>query len=291
MKNVICIDCGASSTKWTLQSADGSQSSGTTSFVTGHIFNEAEWQRVIEVLQSIRLEAGPVDEVIIGVTGLADSNRVSKQLHLHLRSIFETSSINLMNDMQLAYSAFLLPGEGVFIYGGTGAVAASIDKEGNFHRAGGWGYLIADEGGGFWIGKQALKHVTSQWDMGNFDWSDPLTALTMQKANSRNWDDLRSFVYGGGRQAVASLAPVVSNAKSEGSKAAELILNDAGHFLANLALELQNRLNTKRFVAMGGVFKIDSSIFESLTSKLNEKIELVELEISQAWLMRNFKNQ
>ncbi len=291
MKKVICIDCGASSTKWTLQSADGNQTSGTTSFLTGHIFNETEWQRVKKILQSIRSESGPVDEVIIGVTGLDDSDQVSKQLDLHLKSIFETTSVNLMNDMQLAYSSFLFPGEGVFIYGGTGAVAASIDKEGYFHRAGGWGYLIGDEGGGFWIGQQALKHVTSHWDIGNFDLSDPLTELTMEKANSRNWDELRAFVYGGGRQAVASLAPVVAHAKLEGSKTAELILHEAGQNLANLALKLQKRLKTKRFVAMGGVFKIDRSIFDSLESKLNEKIELVELEISQAWLLRNFKNQ
>jgi len=291
MKKVICIDCGASSTKWTLQSADGNQTSGTTSFLTGHIFNETEWQRVKKILQSIRSESGPVDEVIIGVTGLDDSDQVSKQLDLHLKSIFETTSVNLMNDMQLAYSSFLFPGEGVFIYGGTGAVAASIDKEGYFHRAGGWGYLIGDEGGGFWIGQQALKHVTSHWDIGNFDLSDPLAELTMEKANSRNWDELRAFVYGGGRQAVASLAPVVAHAKLEGSKTAELILHEAGQNLANLALKLQKRLKTKRFVAMGGVFKIDRSIFDSLESKLNEKIELVELEISQAWLLRNFKNQ
>ncbi len=291
MKKVICIDCGASSTKWTLQSADGNQTSGTTSFLTGHIFNETEWQRVKKILQSIRSESGPVDEVIIGVTGLDDSDQVSKQLDLHLKSIFETTSVNLMNDMQLAYSSFLFPGEGVFIYGGTGAVAASIDKEGYFHRAGGWGYLIGDEGGGFWIGQQALKHVTSHWDIGNFDLSDPLTELTMEKAISRNWDELRAFVYGGGRQAVASLAPVVAHAKLEGSKTAELILHEAGQNLANLALKLQKRLKTKRFVAMGGVFKIDRSIFDSLESKLNEKIELVELEISQAWLLRNFKNQ
>jgi glucosamine kinase len=291
MRYVICIDCGASSTKWTLQSADGIRKTGSTNFLTGHIFNETEWQRVIEIFRGIRLESGPVDEVVIGVTGLDDSNQVSKQLKLHLKSIFGASSVKLMNDMQLAYSAFLSPGEGVFIYGGTGAVAASIDKDGNFHRAGGRGYLIADEGGGFWIGQQALRHVTSQWDVGNFDWGDPLTALTMEKANSKNWDELREFVYGGGRQAVASLAPVVAYAKLKGSKDAELILLEAGKFLAKIALELQNRIKVEKFVAMGGVFKIDSTIFDSLTSRLNQDIALVESEISQAWLVRNCKNQ
>ena len=90
---------------------------------------------------------------------------------------------------------------------------------------------------------------------------------------------------------MASLAPVVAHAKLKGSKDAELILLEAGKFLAKIALELQNRIKVEKFVAMGGVFKIDSTIFDSLTSRLNQDIALVESEISQAWLVRNCKNQ
>lgn len=137
MKRIVCIDCGASSTKWTLQSADGNLISGSASFLTGHIFDEKEWQRVAKVLQEINKQVGPVDEVVMGVTGLDGSDKVSVELHLLVGSVFDSDSVTLMNDMQLAYSAFLEPGEGVFVYGGTGSVAASIDKDGNFHRSGG----------------------------------------------------------------------------------------------------------------------------------------------------------
>jgi N-acetylglucosamine kinase-like BadF-type ATPase len=287
MKRIVCIDCGASSTKWTLQSADGHLISGSASFLTGHIFDEKEWQRVTKVLQGINKEVGPVDEVVMGVTGLDGSDKVSKKLHLLIESVFDSESVKLMNDMQLAYSAFLAPGEGVFVYGGTGSVAASIDKDGNFHRSGGWGYLIADEGGGFWIGQQALKHVTRQWDSGEFDWSDPLVSLTMKHANSKNWDELRAYVYSGGRHVVASLAPVVAEAKALGSREAEAILLQAGKELAKLTRELQRRVKAEKFVAMGGVFKVDSSIFQSLVDELPSKIELVDSDISRAWLSRN----
>ena len=290
MKSVLCIDCGASSTKWSWRAKDGSLISGKAPHITGHIFDDAEWQRVNSAFLEIKNHIGEIDEFVIGVTGLDSTNQVSKELNVLLQKIFSIEKITLMNDMELAFSAFFSPGEGVFIYAGTGSVAASIDKNGTFQRAGGWGYLIADEGGGFWIGQQALKHVTSNWDRGALNWSDPLVAATMNKAGAKDWDGLRKFVYSGGRQVVASLAPEVAKAKSEGSEAAASILREAGSHLANLALELQERLGTTKFVAMGGVFKIDRFIFDSLSEKLNNDIQLVDADISREWIVKNIKS-
>jgi glucosamine kinase len=269
MKSVLCIDCGASSTKWSWRAKDGSLISGKAPHITGHIFDDAEWQRVNSVFLEIKNQIGEIDEFVIGVTGLDSTNQVSKELNVLLQKIFAIEKITLMNDMELAFSAFFSPGEGVFIYAGTGSVAASIDKYG------GWGYLIADEGGGFWIGQQALKHVTSNWDRGALNWNDPLVAATMNMAGAKDWDGLRKFVYSGGRQVVASLAPEVAKAKSEGSEAAASILREAGSHLANLAL------------AMGGVFKIDRLIFDSLSEKLNNDIQLVDADISREWIVKN----
>ena len=287
MKSVLCIDCGASSTKWSWRTNDGSMKSGKAAHITGHIFEEAEWERVTSILQEIKTETGFLDEVVMGVTGLDGSDRISKSLEEVLRSVFQTENILLMNDMELAFSAFFSPGEGVLVYAGTGSVAASIDKHGHFHRSGGWGYLIADEGGGFWIGQRALKYVTNQLNSGDLDWSDPLISLTMAKANAKDWDGLRKFVYSGSRQAVASIAPEVAAAKSLGSETAERILREAGSHLAALAITLQERLGTSKFIAMGGAFKIDTVIFESLAEKLHDEIQLVDSDISYEWIKKN----
>jgi N-acetylglucosamine kinase-like BadF-type ATPase len=79
----------------------------------------------------------------------------------------------------------------------------------------------------------------------------------------------------------------VAEAKALGSREAEAILLQAGKELAKLARELQRRVKAEKFVAMGGVFKIDSSIFQSLVDELPSKIELVDSDISRAWLLRN----
>lgn len=289
MKSVLCIDCGASSTKWSWRTNDGSIRSGRAAHITGHIFEEAEWERVTSILREVKTEIGFLDEVVIGVTGLDGSDGISKSLKEVLKSIFQTENVTLMNDMELAFSAFFAPGEGVLVYAGTGSVAASIDKAGSFQRSGGWGYLIADEGGGFWIGQQALRYVTNQFNCGELDWSDPLITLTMAKANAKDWDGLRKFVYSGSRQAVASIAPEVAVAKLRGSKTAEQILREAGSHLAALALTLQKRLGTSKFIAMGGVFKIDAVVFESLAKELHDEIQLVDSDVSLDWIKKNLK--
>lgn len=79
----------------------------------------------------------------------------------------------------------------------------------------------------------------------------------------------------------------MAEAKALGSREAEAILLQAGKELAKLARELQRRVKAEKFVAMGGVFKIDSSIFQSLVDELPSKIELVDSDISRAWLLRN----
>ena len=79
----------------------------------------------------------------------------------------------------------------------------------------------------------------------------------------------------------------MAEAKALGSREAEAILLQAGKELAKLARELQRRVNAEKFVAMGGVFKIDSSIFQSLVDELPSKMELVDSDISRAWLLRN----
>lgn len=79
----------------------------------------------------------------------------------------------------------------------------------------------------------------------------------------------------------------MAEAKALGSREAEAILLQAGKELAKLARELQRRVKVEKFVAMGGVFKIDSSIFQSLVDELLSKVEFVDSDISRAWLLRN----
>src|SRR5208283_3215279 len=62
---------------------------------------------------------------------------------------------------------------GVVVIAGTGSIAFGENALGETARAGGWGYIFGDEGGGFDIVRQALRAVLSEHE----GWG-PRTALT-----------------------------------------------------------------------------------------------------------------
>lgn len=49
--------------------------------------------------------------------------------------------------------------EGIAAIAGTGSVAWGVNASGHGTRAGGWGYLLGDEGSGYWLGREAVRHV------------------------------------------------------------------------------------------------------------------------------------
>ena len=49
--------------------------------------------------------------------------------------------------------------EGIAVIAGTGSVAWGVNASGHGTRAGGWGYLLGDEGSGYWLGREAVRHV------------------------------------------------------------------------------------------------------------------------------------
>lgn len=285
---MLCIDGGASSAKWTLKTDSGFRS-GSVGPITGHLFTEEAQNNAWAELAKIAAETGPVAKLVLGITGLDRDGGGAALLINYLSELFGTkdSEIKLMNDMELAYSAVFDPGEGVLVYAGTGSIASQVDKAGNFIRAGGWGYHIGDFGAGYSIGIAALRYVTSLWDQGKDPLQDEFGAAVMNFIDCKNWPDLRIFLYGNGRSAIASAAPIVGKLADQGNEIAQLLIQDAGLSLAELAQHIVDRTGAAKIVAMGGTFKISPMLFEEFSNALGLPVDFVEAEISQLWLTRN----
>jgi len=288
--SIIVVDCGASSTKWAAQEIGGSIKRGKAPNLTGHIFNDQEWLRAQSVIDEIARSAPKVTRAIFGITGLGSGTKIAERIGVMARRALGIKAVEVCNDMELAHAAIFHPGEGILIYGGTGSVVVSRNKSGELVRAGGYGYIIGDEGSGFWIGREALRHVTDLWDLSKDPRESILGNKILRIVSPADWYGLREFVYKGGRQAVAALAPVVAEAARAGSDEAHSILVGAGTHLAALTKRLLKKIPTSRFAAMGGVFQVDSILFESLSSQLGYAIERIEDDIPERWLGMNSGN-
>jgi glucosamine kinase len=291
---ILCIDAGASSSKWTAKSLDKELISGKVAPLTGHIFDELGFQNARSILEEIKtgfVTVEACDEVVIGVTGLDKESEISQQIARIISEVFEVdmSNICVMSDIELAYGAILDLGSGILIYAGTGAIAVSVDRAGILHRAGGWGFHNGDDGGGYSIGRAALRYVTGLWDIGVDPLQDFFANAVLSKASAKYWPELRNYVYGGGRSAVGDLALVVMEQANTGSELALQILRDAGLALAKVAKALNDRLNLNNFVAMGGTFRLHPLILDSLSEALGSEVTYFDVDISQQWIKRHRK--
>src|SRR5258708_5661907 len=66
-----------------------------------------------------------------------------------LREILRTEHLLVTHDAAIALSGALAGGPGIITIAGTGSIAYGRNQAGQVARAGGWGYVFRDEGGGF----------------------------------------------------------------------------------------------------------------------------------------------
>ncbi len=268
------IDAGGSSTRWVLRRGDGPEASeelarGRLAPLSGLSFlagegsdGERAAQSVVDALHDdvrsrLHERTGAdraLDAVYAGVTGLSDGDAAATALRTMLSARLNVAEerVRVVNDMALAYRCAFRPGEGVLVYAGTGSIAVHVDGDGVLHRAGGHGYLIDDAGGGFWIGRHALRAVLREADRRGEPASGALADAIYAELGSRDWPAIRRRVYGGGRSGIAALVPAVRHALAAGDPAAAAIVTAAGRELARLADVLAARLGGALPVALAG---------------------------------------
>jgi N-acetylglucosamine kinase-like BadF-type ATPase len=256
------IDAGGSSTKWALADENGVLIvGGRVAPLSGHLYS-AEARTTARITLETLLEAlpggVPISAVYAGVTGLSANTEAARWLEARCADVFGARA-TVVDDMDLAYRAHYAPGAGVIVYAGTGSIAYHLTAQGGVRRAGGRGYLIDDAGGGFWIGARGLQAVMREFDAGRTP-DNPLALLILEHIGSAHWDDIRAHVYGGGRSAVAAIAPLVGRAADHGDPQAKAILESAGAELAALAGRLLEQTGALPVTLLGGALLVSPRI-------------------------------
>jgi glucosamine kinase len=107
---------------------------------------------------------------------------------------------------------------GIVLVAGTGSIAAALGLDGVVVRSGGYGYLLGDEGSGYWIGQQAVRAALRA-----SDGRASATILTeiVHEMLGRTLDDVISDAHGGrlDRAALAGIAPAVLAADDDVARA------------------------------------------------------------------------
>jgi N-acetylglucosamine kinase-like BadF-type ATPase len=226
------------------------------------------------------------DAICLGIAGV-DRPRDAEAIRGIMRRIGFKSHVLVVNDALIALTAGAGEDPGVVVIAGTGSIAYGRDARGRAARSGGWGYLLGDEGGGFWIGRAALAAVVRQSD--GRGPTTLLTQLVLDQMHLQSPADLIHVLYDRGfqRHAVAAIASVVRQAADAADGVASEILVRAAAELGAAAYAVIQSLDMRgqvfRTVLSGGTFRAIPSLAAGVAARLSEiaprtQVDLLDVE-------------
>lgn len=102
------------------------------------------------------------DRIGAVVVGLAGGSRGDDAFLASLLPPGMVVGPRLVSDLAVAFSSATAEREGYVLVAGTGAVAGRIVDGELCERRDGWGWLLGDDGSGFWLGREAVRATLRQ---------------------------------------------------------------------------------------------------------------------------------
>ena len=195
---------------------------------------------------------------------------------------------NLMTDGQIQYYAAFGEEPGVLLSAGTGSICLLKTADGPLEQLGGKGYLLGDEGSGYYIGNLAIRNALEEkhQDRGFSE----LTRQILAFYAIVDPDDLISLIYTARfpQRLIASCTrTVMKNAASGSTIALEILEKAAEHLLQlfNRAAQHFDKSQSIPLCLTGGVLNGRSPLRDLLEKRLVEKyahLDLVTPKINAA---------
>jgi glucosamine kinase len=268
------LDAGGTTTRWMLlDQNEHVVVEGKVAGLSGlHMNNELGIRRLRNELSLIRDAILPHKNglrinVVGGFTGVDGHSPELAALIAEVLAIDETR-VRIMSDIEVAYRGEFAPGEGYIVYAGTGSIAAFIDSNNEFQRAGGRGVGLDDGGGGYWMAREALRHIWRREDEQPGAWKNsPLAYALFKRIGSSDWADSRTFFYSRERGEIGALAVAIAET-ADADPISRDILRQAGNELARLGAAMTNRFGARPIALAGRAAKMHPIIDVTFRERL-----------------------
>jgi N-acetylglucosamine kinase-like BadF-type ATPase len=265
---VVGVDIGATKTHIAL--GRGGQ------LLADHVIATSAWRKVSsvhdagELLGVVRGFAGPEAEQLpigVGAHG-CDSTQQCLDFEAALAD-GHAGPVRVLNDAELMPLAMGIKGA-IGVVSGTGSIGVARDAERRLLVAGGWGWILGDEGGACGIVREAVRAVLVALDYGESP--DGLTERMMACFKATNVPELAmSFSRSNSAAYWGSHAEQVFTAAEEGSVTAARVVEKAALELVSLVERLLDRgVVTDHVVAGGGVISSQPRLRETFVTSLAE---------------------
>ncbi|HEV2517347.1 MAG TPA: BadF/BadG/BcrA/BcrD ATPase family protein [Devosia sp.] len=181
-----------------------------------------------------------------------------------------SAKVAVVNDAELMPLALGFPGQ-IGVVAGTGSIAVCRPSPDRMLVAGGWGWIVGDEGSAAALVRQAVRAVALHFDRGG-DASEPLAAAILASLEVKAIPRLGSTL--GQLRSAAEVgvhAVAVFTAAEQGSHLAQAVIREGGRMLADLAALLDARgAGASHVVAGGSVIVEQPSLWAAFVAGLGE---------------------
>lgn len=216
-----------------------------------------------------KIGGGHVDQVYAGAGGI-DTDQDAQALADLIAPHAPGARITVVHDSRLLLAA-VGASTGVAVIAGTGSAAWGRNDAGEEARAGGWGYLLGDEGSGYWLGREAVRHSLRRMNQGLEP--DRLSRALLESVGVDEPGKLIALFHSPdtGRRYWAQQARLVVEAADAGDEISMALVEQAGRDLADLAEQAIRQLGLDGPVILGSGLGMNvSRLQEAFKAKLAE---------------------
>ncbi|HEY4271810.1 MAG TPA: N-acetylmuramic acid 6-phosphate etherase [Candidatus Udaeobacter sp.] len=204
--------------------------------------------------------------------------------------IWPKAKIVIGSDRDSGLAAALDHGDGIVVNAGSGSSVTGRRGD-RIERAGGWGHILGDTGGGYFLSIQALRLILREYDLNRAEID--FTAKILHALSLNNLDELVRWAQTADKMEIAMLAPVVFEAAGSGDARVIDIIEEGARVLCEYTEAVADRLHllAPKVVLMGGLFFRDSIYAHTFRRRLKKNLPDVRVataerapELGAAWI-------
>jgi N-acetylmuramic acid 6-phosphate etherase len=213
-----------------------------------------------------------------------------QSLALICRDIWPNAKIVTGSDRDSGLAAALDHGDGIAVNAGSGSSVTGRRGD-RIERAGGWGHILGDTGGGYFLSIEALRLILREYDLHRGEMQ--FTAKILHALSLNTLDELVRWVQTADKMEIAMLAPVVFEAAADGDPCVIEIVEEGARVLCEYTEAVASRLHllAPKVALMGGLFYRDSIYTHAFRRRLKKNLPDARVttaerppELGAAWL-------
>src|SRR6266550_965236 len=233
-----------------------------------------------QITKIFRVLPREVNRIGVFLAGCATEEDRAVLLKL-ARSVWSKANIVAGSDRDSGMAACLRNRDGIAVNAGTGS-SVTGRRGRQIEKAGGWGHILGDAGGAYFVSIRALRSILRAYDLRSGE--REFAGTVLRELGLNNFDELVRWAQTADKTEVASLAPLAFKAAREGDEPVQRIIAAGAIALADFAAAIAMRLQLEapEVRLMGGLFENQKFYGVAFAKALSEKIPGAKVALSES---------